>query len=41
MFIQTVTPAEAGVQKFFVFLDSSDCPGPDPGSAGMTESNDS
>jgi hypothetical protein len=42
--LQAVTPDPgfrrgrvAGVQKFLVFLDSGACPGPDPGSAGMTE----
>jgi len=37
---QAVTPAKAGVQNSSVFLDSGACPGPDPGSAGMTDKGD-
>jgi hypothetical protein len=36
---KAVTPAKAGVQsicKDLKTLDSGACPGPDPGSAGMT-----
>jgi len=41
MFSQkVVTPVETGVQEscnYLKELDSGACPGPDPGSAGMTE----